>query len=182
VKKFIRAFILVAIIYTVLSTFHPLTTRGDSKFLVYLPLIASGTPTLDSTPQPDDPTQKRAEVIAGVNAERAKAGCAPVVENASLTGAAQAWTDYLVQHNVLAHSSTVDFNWYTNHGYTATDWVSEAVASGQKTGAEVIADWMDDEPHRVIVLQSCTNTTGTFHAGVGYNANRWTLAIGELHD
>ena len=164
--------------------FAALTATADITFFVYAPLVmANGNGTVSTpTPTPVDPAAMRAEVITAVNAERAKAGCAAVVEDATLMAAAQAWTDYMVAHTILAHSSDVDYEWYPNHGYTATDWVSENIAGGQDTGAEAVADWMDDAGHRAVVLQSCANTSGTFQVGVGWQFHTWTLAIGELHN
>jgi uncharacterized protein YkwD len=180
--KYIPPFVLIILIAVV--TLRIAYAAEEAKFLVYIPLaVKSSDGNIPSpTPQPADPIQRRAEVIAAVNVERVRAGCAPVIEDAALASAAQAWTDYMVQHNILAHSSTIDFNWYANHGYTATDWVSENIAGGQDTGAEAVADWMDDEAHRAIVLQSCANTNSTFHIGVGWQFHTWTLAIGELHN
>ena len=38
------------------------------------------------------------------------------------------------------------------HGYTRTDWVSENVAAGPRTGADVVALWMSDEGHKAVIL------------------------------
>jgi uncharacterized protein YkwD len=160
----------------------------DPQFFVYVPLIAKdahsqpGTPTPVPTQQPVDPAQKRAEVIAAVNAERATAGCALVVEDATLTTAAQAWSDYMVAHNIINHSDTNDVSWYLNHGYTRTDWVYENIAGGPSTGGAAVALWISDEGHKGAILAGCTNTSSIFDIGVGYNNQAWTLAIGELHD
>ena len=185
-KRILSAIVLIAIAVCAVMSARPAPIAiADSEFVVHLPLImkgaADGQPT-DPTPPPADPATMRAQVVAAVNAERQKAGCALVTEDATLTQAAQAWTDYMVAHNILAHSSSVDYDWYINHGYTETDWVSENIAGGQDTGAQAVADWMDDAGHRAVVLQSCENTTGVFQVGVGWQYHTWTLAVGELHD
>lgn len=180
--KYFLPFALIILIAVI--ALRVTSAAEEARFFVYIPLVAKSSDSdfPSPTPQPTDPAQKRAEVITAVNAERDHAGCAPVIEDTALTSAAQAWTDYMVEHNILAHSSTVDFNWYANHSYTATDWISENIAGGQDTGAEAVADWMDDEAHRATVLQSCANTDSTFHIGVGWQFHAWTLAIGELHN
>jgi uncharacterized protein YkwD len=180
--KYIPPVVLIILIAVI--TLRITYAAEETRFFVYIPLVVKSSDgnIPDPTPQPTDPAQKRAEVIAAVNIERDRAGCAPIIEDAALTSAAQAWTDYLVEHNILAHSSTVDFNWYGNHGYTATDWVSENIAGGTDTGSETVALWMDSPAHRATLLQSCANTSGIFHIGVGWQFHTWTLAIGELHD
>jgi len=193
VKKLIPAIVLIAIAaYAVMNALHTLKAKADSQFVVNLPLImnsvAGGQPSGPTpTPQPTttptvDPAQLKADAIAAVNAERAKAGCAPVSAQADLGNGAQAWADYLVAHNMIGHSFALDANWYVEHGYTRTDWVSENVAGGPSTGADVVALWMSDEGHKAVILAGCANTSHTFDIGVGFNNQAWTLAIGELHD
>jgi uncharacterized protein YkwD len=130
---------------------------------------------------PVEPATLRAQVIQAVNAERANVGCTPATENADLTGGAQAWHDYMEQYSYFNHSSTVDANWYANHGYNQTDWVMENLGFGQDTGAQVVADWMQDEGHRNTVLWGCSDPPTTFDIGVGVGDHAWVLAIGELH-
>ena len=160
---------------------------AETTHLVYLPFViksldGSNAPTPEPTVTSPDLAMLRTQTIAAVNAERQKAGCALVAEEPSLTQAAQAWSDYMAAHHIIAHSTYVHADWYGTHGYTETDWVSEAIAGGLNTGDAVVALWMSDPPHKAIILTSCENTAGTFHVGVGYNDQAWTLAIGELHN
>jgi uncharacterized protein YkwD len=185
VKPIVLVTSMFALASIALSMAH---AAEDPQFFVYIPLIAKGahsqpgTPTPVPTQPPVDPAQKHAEVIAAVNDERAKAGCALVVEDATLTAAAQAWSDYMVANNVINHSVYIDVDWYLNHGYTRTDWVSENIAGGPNTGGAAVALWMSDEGHKAAILEGCANTSSIFDIGVGYNNQAWTLAIGELHD
>jgi len=192
VKKHIPAIILIAIAASaVMSAIHAPATKADSKVFVYLPLVTNGsngqttepTTTPTTTPTPTvDAAQLKADAIAAVNAERAKAGCAPVAEEASLAAAAQAWSDYMVANNYINHSDTVDINWYLDHGYTRTDWLSENINVGAHSGADVVTLWMSDEGHKAAILAGCANTTHTFDIGIGFNNYCWTLAIGELYN
>jgi len=161
--------------------------NAEATHFVYLPWIIKSAdgpsvPTPEPTATPPDLATLRAQTVAAVNAERQKAGCALVTEEPTLTQAAQAWSDYMAVHGIIAHSNTVHADWYGTHGYTETDWVSEAIAGGPDTGDTVVALWMSDPPHKAIILTSCENTAGIFHVGVGYNNQAWTLAIGELHN
>ena len=193
-KRILPAIVLIAIAACILSKLlHTPTTKAGSNYSVYLPMLANGsngqpsnptpTPEPTTTPTPTvDPAQLKADAIAAVNSERAKAGCAPVSAQADLGNGAQAWADYMVANNTYGHSFALDANWYMEHGYTRTDWVSENVAAGPRTGADVVALWMSDEGHKAVILTGCANTSNTFDIGVGFNTYDWVLAIGELHN
>ena len=192
-KRFFTAFVLVAIATAALSNLgHTPSAKTSSNYTVYLPLAMGGsgnqtsTPTPEPTPEPTpatvDPAQLKADAIAAVNAERQKAGCAPVTENVDLGNGAQAWADYMVANNVFGHSFALDANWYVEHGYTRSDWLYENVNVGPHSGADAVALWMSDEGHKAVILAGCANMTHTFDVGVGFNNYRWVLAIGELHD
>jgi uncharacterized protein YkwD len=188
-KPTIIAFLIAILLIATMSA-PPPTTKADSNPDLYVALILRSSdgseptpqPTPEPTRQPIDTAQLKADTIAAVNVERAKAGCAPVSENVDLGNGAQAWSDYMVEHNHIHHSFTIDADWYLNHGYIRSDWVSENVAAGPRTGADVVTLWMSDEGHKATILIGCANTTHTFDAGVGFTDYRWTLAIGELHD
>ena len=189
-KKLIPAIVLIAIAAAVLFNRPSARAVDEARFFIYLPLVinsstgGSATPTPQPTPTqpPIDPAQLKADAIAAVNSERQQAGCALVSANADLGNGAQAWADYMVANNVIGHSFTLDANWYVEHGYTRTDWVSENVNVGAHSGADAVALWMSDEGHKAVILAGCANTTNTFDIGVGFNNYRWVLAIGELHD
>jgi len=192
-KRLFTTIVLIAIAaYALSNLFHRPTAKAGSDYTVYLPMLANGSngqttnptpePTPQPTPTPIDPAQLKADLIAAVNNERAKAGCAPVSAQADLGNGAQAWADYMVANNTYDHSVFVDVDWYLHHGYTRSDWLSENVAAGPHTGADVVALWMSDEGHKAAVLAGCANTSHTFDIGIGFNNYRWVLAIGELHN
>lgn len=191
-KRILSTIVLITAATAVLSNLgHTPSAKTSSNYTVYLPLAMGGSGTQTSTPTPEptpeltpvtvDPAQLKADVIAAVNAERQKAGCAPVTENVDLGTGAQAWADYMVA-NGYGHSFALDANWYVEHGYTRSDWLYENVAAGYPDAASVVAAWMSDEGHKAVILAGCANTTHTFDIGVGYNNHAWVLAIGELHD
>jgi uncharacterized protein YkwD len=182
-KRILPAIVLIAVAACILSKLlHTPTTKAGSNYSVYLPMLANGSNGQPTTTPTVDPAQLKADLIAAVNNERAKAGCALASAQADLGNGAQAWTDYMVANNIYNHSDTVDIDWYLHHGYTRTDWLYENVAAGPRTGADVVAVWMSDEGHKATILAGCTNTTHTFDVGIGFTNYRWALAIGELHD
>lgn len=188
-KRILTTIVLIAIAVCILSNlFHTPKAKAGSNYTVYLPMLANDsngqstnpTPEPTTTPTPTvDPAQLKADLIAAVNNERAKAGCAPVSAQADLANGAQAWADYMLA-NGYGHSFALDADWYLKHGYTRTDWVSENIA-GSGSPAQVVAAWMSSEAHRAVILAGCANTDHAFDIGVGYNSN-WVLAIGELHN
>jgi len=189
-KRILTTIVLIAIAACILSNlFHTPMAKAGSDYTVYLPMLANGSngqtpnptpePTPQPTPTPIDPAQLKADLIAAVNKERAKAGCAPVSAQADLGNGAQAWADYMLA-NGYGHSFAIDANWYVEHGYTRTDWISENIAGGGSP-AQVMAAWMSSDAHRSVILTGCANTDHTFDVGVGYNSY-WVLAIGELHN
>lgn len=184
--SFIAALLVISI--GTLSNAH---AAEETPREVYLAIILNGPaggatssptpePTPVPTPTPVVPADLKAQVIAAVNAERQNVGCPIVVEDAALMAGAQAWVDYMVANNYLNHSATIDADWYLNHGYTRTDWVSENIAGGPRTGADAVALWMSDPPHKATVLTGCDGTNTIFDVGVGYNSYTWVLVIGEL--
>ena len=188
-QKYITAIALItmtAVALLGLSHTHLIKAGSDTE--VYLPLIVNASnsslpasPTPVPTLPPVDPATLRAQVIQAVNAERAKVGCASVVESVALDAATQEWNDYMLAHNYFDHSGTVDANWYLNHGYTATDWIMENLASGSDSGDQVVTLWMQDAGHRDTILQGCTDGGSTVEVGVGVSYHLWVMATGELH-
>jgi len=186
-KRILPAIVLIAIAACILSKLlHTPTTKAGSNYSVYLPMLANGSNGQSTNPTPEptttptvDPAQLKADLIAAVNNERAKAGCALASAQADLGNGAQAWADYMLA-NGYGHSFALDADWYLKHGYTRTDWVSENIA-GSGSPAQVVAAWMSSDAHRAVILTGCANTDHAFDIGVGYNSN-WVLAIGELHN
>lgn len=105
------------------------------------------------------------DVFDLTNAERAKAGLAPLAGNAALDSAAGEWARYLADSCTFAHSSTA---WRTERtapaGWTAT---GENIAAGQSTPSAVMTAWMNSSGHRANILNA--RYTGL---GVGYATGR----------
>lgn len=123
-------------------------------YKVFIPLVAdpSGAPrTADQS--------EATEVLALVNAERAKAGCGPVSLDARLSAAALGHSEDMARHNYFSHTSldgTTFDERITMAGYS---WrtAGENIAAGQSTPAQVMSSWMGSAGHRDNIL-SCEFT------------------------
>jgi uncharacterized protein YkwD len=145
-------------------------TGGD------LPPAAVGGDSSGPPPAPDeltvifpgceDPAEGavwKDEVLQLVNAERAARGVAPVVWNDTLADQATQYACELIAYDFFDHvnpstgstlgTRTADF------GYDF--WiVGENLAAGQRTPAEVVADWMNSPCHRQNVINPAFTELG----------------------
>ncbi|WKX69197.1 sigma-70 family RNA polymerase sigma factor [Streptomyces sp. XD-27] len=123
---------------------------------------APATPTARPTPSPTpratqaaDPRARLAQqVTALVNAERAKAGCAPVRPNDQLTTAAQRHSDDMAARHYFDHTepdgsgpgeriTAAGYQWQT---------YGENIAAGQQSPRTVMDSWMNSPGHRQNIL------------------------------
>lgn len=106
-------------------------------------------------------------VLSLTNEERARAGLAPLRENAQLNRAAQLHTDQMGASSRLEH--VIPGAPYPNPidrlAAAHYDWQSygENIAMGQRSSAEVVSAWMNSAGHRANIL----NPRYT-ELGVGY--------------
>ncbi len=108
------------------------------------------------------------QVVELVNAERAKAGVAPLSLDSSVSNAARTKSQDMATNNYFSHTSPTygsAGNMLSKFGIKYTAW-GENIASGQKTPQEVVTAWMNSQGHRENILSS------TFtKIGVGYATN-----------
>ncbi|MFJ9824802.1 sigma-70 family RNA polymerase sigma factor [Streptomyces sp. NPDC101160] len=138
------------------------------------PRPTSAAPT---TPAPTSPTES-GQVIDLVNAERAKAGCGPVTENALLTRAAQGHSDDMAARDFFDHTNPDGDGpgeRVTAAGYRWSTY-GENIAKGQRTPAEVMDSWMNSPGHRANILNCSFREIGIgiHSAGGPY----WTQVFG----
>jgi uncharacterized protein YkwD len=112
-----------------------------------------------------------AEVTRLVNADRARAGCAPLEWDDRAAAAAQAHSEDMVMRHYFDHTSPdggtpVDRLRATGAGYRA---LAENIAVGQQTAQEVVNGWLQSPGHRHNI-ENCRYT----RTGVGYRDLRWT--------
>ncbi|GIJ38099.1 CAP domain-containing protein [Micromonospora andamanensis] len=137
-----------------------------------------GSPSRAASASPssagDDVSDEAAEVVALVNAERAKAGCDALSIDDKLMTAAQRHSQDQADHRNMSHTGSdgsdpgeridrVNYSWRT---------YGENVAWNQRTPAAVMDAWMNSDGHRANIL-NCSFT----EIGVGVansNGPYWT--------
>lgn len=145
--------------------------------LATLAVLTLGTvsyASLDKRPATAPSTQATAQVLTApteqelldaVNAERAKAGVAPLTLDARLNTSAQVKADDMIATNDLDH---IDAN--GKHGYEyAMEYNSDCKVPSEnyywgtqdhKTAKSAIAWWMNSKPHHDAMLNPSYSTTG----------------------
>ncbi|MFJ8085896.1 sigma-70 family RNA polymerase sigma factor [Streptomyces sp. NPDC096205] len=135
------------------------------------------TPTEEETTAPSGSTA--AQVLELVNAERAKAGCSPVRQNATLDTAAQRHSDDMAARDFFDHTNPDGQDpgdRITAAGYRWSTY-GENIARGQQTAAEVMQSWMNSPGHRANILNCSFAETGLgVHQGAG--GPWWTQVFG----
>ncbi|MGY3334457.1 uncharacterized protein YkwD/DNA-directed RNA polymerase specialized sigma24 family protein [Streptomyces filamentosus] len=94
------------------------------------------------------------QVVALVNAERAKAGCGPVTANATLARAAQGHSDDMAARDFFDHTNPDGDGpgeRVTAAGYPWSTY-GENIAMGQTTAEQVMEGWMNSPGHRANIL------------------------------
>ncbi|WDZ87420.1 CAP domain-containing protein [Micromonospora cathayae] len=121
---------------------------------------------------------EQAQVVALVNAERAKAGCGALSVDAKLTTAAQRHSEDQAAHKKMSHTGSDGSDAGDRLDRVGYDWrgYGENVAWNQQTPAAVMAAWMNSAGHRANIL-NCAFT----EIGVGVarsNGPYWTQVFG----
>ncbi|MFH8574914.1 CAP domain-containing protein [Streptomyces zaomyceticus] len=130
-------------------------------------------------PQNDQGQSSAADqVIALVNAERAKAGCGPLTANATLTKAAQGHSDDMAARDFFDHTNPDGAGpgeRVTSAGYPWSTY-GENIAMGQSSPEQVMESWMNSPGHRANIL-NCSFK----EIGVGIHSEGgpyWTQVFG----
>jgi uncharacterized protein YkwD len=154
---------------------RPSGGRAVATMLVGAALAAS---SVACAPVPDG---WRGEMIAAVNAERARAGLAPMVSCGSLNAAAQRYAEELSARGVLSHTGADGSTPASREraaGYVAAAGQrylhgAENIAMGYPSVAAVMAGWMGSQGHRDNILAPATNDLG-----MGRQGNWWVQNFG----
>lgn len=111
-----------------------------------------------------------------VNAERAKAGLAPLTLDSSISNAARAKSKDMATNNYFAHTSPTygnAGNMLSQFGVKYTAW-GENIASGQKTPQQVVTAWMNSQGHRENIMSSTFTKIGVGYATNSNGVPYWT--------
>lgn len=141
------------------------------------PLAAAPVPAPDSG---GPASTAAAQVLALVNAERAKQGCAPVRDNQRLDTAARLHSEDMAANDYFSHTSQDGRDPGDRIAAAGYAWSTygENIARGQQTAADVMNGWMNSPGHRANILNCAFNDMGMgIHDGVG--GPWWTQAFGS---
>src|ERR687886_2311238 len=104
---------------------------------------------------PQDEAGFTTRVVDLTNAERQKAGLAPLAANAQLANAAQAYSEVLASTGCFEHTCgpVPDFaERDVQAGYTGWTAIGENIAAGYPSPEAVVAGWMASPGHRANIL------------------------------
>ena len=126
--------------------------------------------------EPLDPAQSAKRVLELVNVERAKAGLEALTLDDKLSTAAQKHSEDMAKRGYMAHVTPDGVDPWTRMGNEGAQGVGENIARDQMTPEDVVQAWMDDPPHRAIILSPRARTMGL---GVADGKGRlWTQDFG----
>jgi len=103
------------------------------------------------------------QVLAGLNAQRAAVGVAPVQLDAGLDAVAQRWADALGQGDGMKHNPQLGtlLAGYGRWGeIVATADMSNADTHGLENGDLAVKSWMGSTPHRTVLLDRTYTAAG----------------------
>ena len=167
-------------------------TRDDDEEQALPP--QAGLPPQEPTPEPKKKKKKKkkpagtpsataeawqAEMLAAVNAERARAGVAALCLNAKLSASAQAHIEDKVRSKFagdphVGSDGSKAWDRARRAGYK-DGFIGENIAAGTPSIAEAMAGWMDSPPHRANIVRD-----GFLHLGVGLTAGKfWAQEFGS---
>ncbi|MBA3910079.1 MAG: CAP domain-containing protein [Rhodobacter sp.] len=122
-----------------------------------------------SAASPSD-TKTANEVLAIMNAARAKSGCGPLKLNSKLMAAAKTHATNMALKDFFGHSNKNGSKFSTRvkkQGYKYR-MVAENIAAGQATAKQAALDWLGSAGHRRNILNCKLKDTGV---AVAYQAN-----------
>jgi uncharacterized protein YkwD len=117
-------------------------------------------------------------VLVLVNAEREKAGCPALTENAELTKAAQDHSQDMADHTNMSHTGSDGSSMsdrLARVGYSFGS-AGENVAAGYTTPESVMAGWMASAGHKANILNCGFKEIGI---GLAQPGNYWTQDFGS---
>jgi uncharacterized protein YkwD len=127
-------------------------------------------------PPPDGISATQQQMLELTNAERVKAGVAPLKASAALMKAAQDYAQVMRDRNWFSHTGpdgSTPADRITAAGYRFSAY-AENIARGQPIPAAVVAAWMESPGHRSNLLSA------TFmEVGMGAAGDNWVQDFGR---
>jgi uncharacterized protein YkwD len=138
----------------------------------------AGTPeTLPGTPVEPAGSAVEDQVLALVNAERAAAGCGPLVADGGLAAVARAHSEDMRDLGYFDHESPAGLDPFERADLAGLTAWAENIAMGQQNATEVMAAWMDSSGHRANILD-CDLTLLGVGVAEGSGGPWWTQLFG----
>jgi uncharacterized protein YkwD len=136
------------------------------------------TPTATASQAARDDNSPEGQVLTLVNAERAKIGCAPLVEDKALAKLAADFSKDMAQRDFFDHTDPDgDDPWERATLAGITNLGGENIARGQADAAAVMDAWMNSPGHRANILNCDFKTLG-IGAHFGTGGPWWTQDFG----
>lgn len=151
-------------------------------------VIEDERPTpLPPVPAPrEDPVELAREVVALVNAERAKEGAPALQVDESLMRAAQSYSAVLGQGDCFEHTCPPVPELQSRlaiAGYGSFSRIGENIAAGHQTSADVVQGWMGSPGHRQNILNPAYREIGVgVTRGQGEYGVYWVQIFGARPD
>jgi len=169
---------------TDVNTVQSINNRQSSNYNIYVnqylkvPAFLTGkyagapapTPRPNPTPEPQQPSSTAQQILDLVNAERAKAGVAPLKLNTKLNQVAQEKARDMYENNYFSHNSPTygsPFDMMKQFGVNYT-YAGENIAKGFTSSDRVMQGWMNSPGHKANILNP--NFT---ELGVGLKGTVW---------
>ncbi|MGH3763197.1 CAP domain-containing protein [Actinophytocola sp.] len=140
----------------------------------------SSEPTSSDTSAPttSGPPQERIEdqVVDIANAERADAGCKPLLVDQKLAQAAQEHSSDMADRDYFDHTTPEGLTFaerIVNSGYPTPG--AENIARGQQNAEQVMKSWMESDGHRANILNCDLTSIGV---GLDEDGMYWTQDFG----
>jgi uncharacterized protein YkwD len=133
-------------------------------------LFGPPTPAPKPTPAPPRPQpipEPIGLLLAAINGARADHYLPMLLPDAALDLIAQSRAAKMHQRGILSHAGFED----EVADHYPRQQTAECIAEGQRTAAEVVREWLDDPPHRAIVLGRYA------HVGGGRSGDYWVMDV-----
>jgi uncharacterized protein YkwD len=121
------------------------------------------------------------EVIRLTNQERARNGCRAARHEPKLSTSARRHSQDMARNDFFSHTGSDGSDFSTRAkraGYNHA--MSENIAKGHRTAAEVVKGWMGSTSHRKAILDCAAKAVGVGVARASDGALLWTQDFGRL--
>lgn len=121
------------------------------------------------------------EVIRLTNQERAKQGCRAVRHEPKLSTSAGRHSQDMARNNFFSHTGSDGSDFSTRAARAGYEHaMSENIAKGHRTPAEVVKGWMGSTPHRKAILDCAAKAVGVGVARAKDGGLLWTQDFGRV--